>query len=71
MSTSTERPLSGQVAFITGASSGIGLAIAEILYAQGAHLALAARRTEKLESVKASLLESKSMNTFYNGILNS
>ncbi len=43
--------LSGQTALITGASSGMGVAIAETLAAAGMNLAIAARRAELLEIV--------------------
>lgn len=47
--------LTGKVAVVTGASSGLG-ADAALAYAEaGAKVALLARRTEKLESVKASI----------------
>ncbi|KAI1263190.1 enterobactin synthetase component F [Xylariaceae sp. FL1019] len=45
-------PLSGKVAVITGASSGIGAAVANALAREGAHIAIAARRTEALETLK-------------------
>lgn len=43
--------LSGKVALVTGASSGIGAATAEALGRHGVHVAVAARRTGHLESV--------------------
>lgn len=43
---------------ITGASSGIGAALAHEFANRGYNLALCARRTEKLESLKESLTES-------------
>lgn len=49
-------PLSGRVAVITGASSGIGAAVAAALAKEGVHIALAARRTEALEAVKRRLV---------------
>jgi len=48
----TELPsfsVADQVALVTGASSGIGLHLAEILALAGARVALAARRTDRLE----------------------
>ncbi|WP_047866074.1 SDR family NAD(P)-dependent oxidoreductase [Rubrobacter aplysinae] len=43
--------LDGKVAVITGASSGIGEATAEALAAEGASVAVAARRKDRLESL--------------------
>ncbi|KAK2616481.1 hypothetical protein QQS21_000523 [Conoideocrella luteorostrata] len=50
--------LDGRVAVITGASSGIGAAVAAKLAGEGAHIVLAARRTDELEKVKAKLSSS-------------
>jgi ribitol 2-dehydrogenase len=50
-----DRPLSGKVAVVTGASSGIGLAIARALAESGAILVVAARSTEKLEQAARDL----------------
>ncbi len=43
--------LSGRVAVVTGASSGLGVQMAKAFAKQGADLAILARRVEKLESV--------------------
>ncbi len=50
-------PLRGKVAVITGASSGIGAAVAKALVREGAHVALAARRVEALEKLQKELAE--------------
>ena len=47
--------LSGRVALVTGASSGLGLRFAKVLAASGAKVALAARRAEKLEAAVAEI----------------
>lgn len=47
--------LSGKVAVVTGASSGIGAAVATALAREGAHVALGARRLDALESLKAKI----------------
>lgn len=47
--------LAGKVAVITGASSGIGAAVAAGLAKEGAHVAIAARRTDALEAIKKKI----------------
>lgn len=48
--------LAGQVALVTGASSGIGRAVALALAQEGAAVAVAARRTDRLEELRAELV---------------
>lgn len=43
--------LKGEVALVTGASSGLGVRFAEVLAAQGARVVLAARRRDRLEEL--------------------
>jgi ribitol 2-dehydrogenase len=50
-----DRPLSGRVAVVTGASSGIGLATARSLANAGAHVVIAARSNERLEQAAHDL----------------
>jgi len=50
--------LTGKVALVTGASSGIGRASALALAAQGAKVAVCARRIDKLEAVVAEIKKS-------------
>jgi amino acid adenylation domain-containing protein/thioester reductase-like protein len=49
-------PLAGRVAVVTGASSGIGAAVAVALAREGCHVALAARRIDALESIKRRMV---------------
>jgi NAD(P)-dependent dehydrogenase (short-subunit alcohol dehydrogenase family) len=49
--------LTGRVAVVTGASSGLGVGFARALGEAGAHLVLAARRVDRLESLAAELAE--------------
>lgn len=47
--------LRGQVALVTGASSGLGLRFAEVLAVNGAAVALVARRAERLQAVREKI----------------
>jgi NAD(P)-dependent dehydrogenase (short-subunit alcohol dehydrogenase family) len=49
--------LTGQVALVTGASSGLGLRFARVLAASGAKVAIAARRVERLEALAREIGE--------------
>lgn len=49
--------LTGRKALITGASGGIGEAVARLLHAQGAHVGLHGTRVEKLEALAGELGE--------------
>jgi len=50
--TESPKPFDGKLALVTGASRGIGAAIAEALAAAGAHVILTARGTSALEQVE-------------------
>ncbi|POB11482.1 SDR family oxidoreductase [Sulfobacillus sp. hq2] len=52
------RSLKGQRVLITGASGGLGQALAWVLAEQGAHVALAARRLERLQELQEALQRS-------------
>lgn len=47
--------LSGRTAFITGATSGLGLHFARLLAAAGASVAVTGRRSERLSAIKAEI----------------
>jgi NADP-dependent 3-hydroxy acid dehydrogenase YdfG len=49
--------INGKIALITGASSGIGAAAALKLAAAGVRVGIAARRTDRLEALKADIAE--------------
>lgn len=53
----------GPVALVTGASSGIGLALAEELADRGFDLVLSARRTDRINALAERLLSSKGVRT--------
>jgi NAD(P)-dependent dehydrogenase (short-subunit alcohol dehydrogenase family) len=50
--------LSGKVALVTGASSGLGVRFAEVLAGNGAEVVLVARRGDRLGAVKATIEKS-------------
>ena len=52
-----DKPLSGKLALVTGASRGIGAATAEALAKAGAHVILVARTTKALEEVEERIHE--------------
>lgn len=47
--------LTGRVALVAGSSSGLGLAVAKSLAAEGAHVAICGRNTEKLARAEAEV----------------
>lgn len=57
---SAERPLQGRIALITGASRGIGLAVARRVAAMGASVSLCARDAKRLEAAASDCRRSGS-----------
>ena len=55
MSKTTLFDLDGKIAFVSGASRGIGAAIAQLLAQQGAHVIVSSRRIESCEAVVATI----------------
>ncbi len=53
------RNFDGKSAIITGGSSGIGLAVAEILASHGAHITLIARDPDRLDSARRKVMDSR------------
>ena len=54
-----ELELAGKTGLVTGASVGLGRAIARVLAAEGVRLAVTARRRDKLESLAAAITAAK------------
>jgi 3-oxoacyl-[acyl-carrier protein] reductase len=53
--------LTGEVALVTGASSGLGARFAEVLSAHGAKVVLAARRLDRIEALAQRLGNAKAI----------
>jgi NAD(P)-dependent dehydrogenase (short-subunit alcohol dehydrogenase family) len=55
MSTHVTFDLSGQTAFVTGATSGLGARFAEVLSDAGANVVITGRRVDRLQALKAKI----------------
>ena len=62
MSENWKNRWTGKWALVTGASAGIGLELAKLLAANGAHLVLTARRTDRLQQIAAELKSTYNVN---------
>jgi 3-hydroxy acid dehydrogenase/malonic semialdehyde reductase len=60
--------IKGKLAFITGASAGIGLAVAKRFATEGANLVLWARREDRLETIAAELRASHGITVRTDGV---
>ena len=63
--------LSGKVAVVTGASSGMGKEIVKLFAAEGANVVAVARRKERLEELAASLADQEGKVAVYPGDISS
>lgn len=55
MDSNTQTSLSGKVAIVTGASSGLGAAVARLLAQRGANVLITARRKDRLQALVAEI----------------
>lgn len=60
--------LPGKVVLITGASSGLGEALAHTFYLAGCKVILAARRQEELERVQKNLIQLQTVSSFLHNL---